>query len=1182
MSVSVNLARKLLDLGARLRRPGEKGDPPQAVEQLKGAVAIHNILEREGVAYLADEVGMGKTYVALGAIALFRHFQPNFRVAVIAPRENIQDKWRKEWENFATHIVQVPDLRMKALHGGPARPLVKCKNLLHFVTETTGDPERDFFLRSSSFSLGAGSEEADLRKTRDLFSMKLPWIADRVQSLKSKRSFKDSLAQSLCCALPTFDLVVVDEAHNLKHGFAERSAARNRCLAFAFGRPSEEVDLRLFPDYGPRATRVLFLSATPIEDDYRQLWNQLDVFGKGEPFKALQDAAAAESEKRACAQRFLVRRVTSLTVGGQRLTKNLYRREWRSGGLDSHDDPIRVTDLRQRLVVALVQKKVSELLNTSKFGSSFQTGMLASFESFLETARLKKADESEGNFDDGEQTEDRAEREGVDVQSINSLAADYRKRFNGQELPHPKMDALVERLDDSWLQGRKSLVFLRRVASVWEVKERLDIAYNSWLKQRIEAELVDSPSMLEEFEEVYTSYREVRDTTRARRLAVRMGAPNLERDAEQDRGGDDTFFAWYFRGEGPRGWLSGASFSQRFVEAGYELSTFFEDNLAADLLDVSPHDVLDALAEAIGMTTSDAAAAVDDRAKHYLTQAKEPGRRELFEAAQGAAIDLLMSSQVTDAPRRERAAIVWQLRFEKRRHQDANGPTRAVSAYLALPTFFTALREPRWAELRNALWPAPAGRFAEAFRDRELRRELLRAQARLGHPLIDIYLLAMRQRGRLRTGGGEAGESFSEAPRTSALGDEFITQVLDMLDAQRRQAGAGRAWAAFDELAEGAQHFELILDVNEPGIRSRELVEAGRVFGALLRQQQPVGGMTGQVNKTLVRQFRMPGYPLVLLSTDLLQEGEDLHTFCAEVLHYGLAWMPSAIEQRIGRVDRVRSKTERTAASAGDTLPDESRLQVYYPHLEDTVERLQVRRVLRRMHEFIRLTHEGLATMSAESSRLSVSDEMSGSPDLPDPIRTVLETSFPVREGDLAGSRPRLAVTASCSERAGARLAAFASVTTLDQGRLPVRWERAIDGHSVSGTVELHAERQQHFVLHLKSFGERLVARCVSPVGRLTSEQLDRVKTLSARVPVQLGVLEEGDDRGCDLTVEEEVLLGEPENDTSRMAWLARRVVLAADSLEHELFDGADHGPDVFRRQLAAEGRNPEHAERTR
>src|SRR5215218_9599348 len=154
MTVSEDLARQILDMGARLRRQHDESDPPQAKEQLRGAVAIHNILQREGVAYLADEVGMGKTYVALGAIALFRHFHPQFRVAVIAPRENIQQKWMKEWSNFTTFIAREKDLRVKGLDGGPARHMVKCDSLQQFIRETTVNCERDFFLRLSSFSLG--------------------------------------------------------------------------------------------------------------------------------------------------------------------------------------------------------------------------------------------------------------------------------------------------------------------------------------------------------------------------------------------------------------------------------------------------------------------------------------------------------------------------------------------------------------------------------------------------------------------------------------------------------------------------------------------------------------------------------------------------------------------------------------------------------------------------------------------------------------------------------------------------------------------------------------------------------------------------------------------------------------------------------------------------------------------
>jgi hypothetical protein len=68
--IDIAAARRVLDFSKRIG-PGQRAD-----EQLEGAVAIHNILDQHGVAYLADEVGMGKTYVALGALALFRHLNP--------------------------------------------------------------------------------------------------------------------------------------------------------------------------------------------------------------------------------------------------------------------------------------------------------------------------------------------------------------------------------------------------------------------------------------------------------------------------------------------------------------------------------------------------------------------------------------------------------------------------------------------------------------------------------------------------------------------------------------------------------------------------------------------------------------------------------------------------------------------------------------------------------------------------------------------------------------------------------------------------------------------------------------------------------------------------------------------------------------------------------------------------
>ena len=1172
MTVTVDLARELLDFGARLRTAADHGaNPPQAEEQLRGAVAIHNILEREGVAYLADEVGMGKTYVALGAIALFRHFDPTFRVAVIAPRENIQTKWMKEWFNFATYIVRILDLRVKALHGGPARPLAKCDSLRHFIRESSIDPDRDFFLRMSSFSLAAGKDESDLREVRRVFRQELPWLSDDLLQLRSKKEFKDNLAKGLCCAIPEFDLLVVDEAHNLKYGFSDRIAARNRVIAFMFGRESDEVDLKSFPNYGRRAKRVLMLSATPVEDDYRQLWNQLDVLGRGEPYRLLSTSDATEDEKKAVAKRFLIRRVTAMESDGQRLTKNLYRQEWRRGGLILHDEPIKVEDVRQRLVVALVQKKVAELLNSPRFNATFQMGMLASFESFLQTAKLKKSDEELGNFDDVEQTDNELEREGIDVGQVNRLADDFRQRFH-EELPHPKMDALVEKLSRAWVTGRKALVFFRRVASVWEVKERLDLAYNNWLANRLQAAFAADAVLAKDWEELLTLYKVQRGDRQAL-LAARSGRGTGE-DDEQDRGGLDTLFAWFFRGDGPAGrWLSGAKFSQRFGQAGLAVSTVFEDNYVSDLLGAVPGEVQRSFAAAVGSDESAVEEAVAEAAAWYLTRRKKPGRRDLFEAAQAGGVDVLRT-QALSPDVRKRAECVWRRVYESRRRSVALTPVANATRELERPTFFTAIREPRWEDLRREIWPTPSSEvFDGGFLEQELRRELLSRAARLGHAVIDLYALAMSLRGTLRT--GPASEEAEDIDT-----DELALKYLEWLDRQRAMPVAERGWGAYDELAEIGKHFELILDVNEPQARSASLEDVGGLFGSLLRQQQPTGGMTGQVNKTLVRQFRMPGYPLVLLSTDLLQEGEDLHTFCADIYHYGIAWTPSATEQRIGRIDRVRSKTERTVSNGTGPLAARDKLQVYYPHLEDTVERLQVRRVLRRMAEFVRLMHEGLGASEQESSRLNVATEILDLLQLPPPILTPLETAFPVLEQDTRGQRRVLAVTASDAEGWSRRLAELRDGTL---GDLAVNWDAQSDGHSLIGTAPIGQHRRQPFALHLQSHGDRLIVRCASHVGDVDDEELtERLKDLACTASTQVGLLEDADDEGFGLTVEAEVLLGDKKHDRDRVAWLVRRVVEDADRLEMALWPELDKSVDESRESLQSEGKVQDNADRSR
>ena len=139
-SLGLESARELVDLG----------DGRGA--QLEGAVAMHNILQRERVAYLADEVGLGKTYVALTTMALFRHFDPGFRVLVLAPRRNIQHKWAKDWRSFVRHNWKATDLRVRAASGAPTHPVRLPERLSDLVQDSVVQPRDDHMARLSSFS----------------------------------------------------------------------------------------------------------------------------------------------------------------------------------------------------------------------------------------------------------------------------------------------------------------------------------------------------------------------------------------------------------------------------------------------------------------------------------------------------------------------------------------------------------------------------------------------------------------------------------------------------------------------------------------------------------------------------------------------------------------------------------------------------------------------------------------------------------------------------------------------------------------------------------------------------------------------------------------------------------------------------------------------------------------------
>jgi hypothetical protein len=1188
--IDLETARGLIQFDAR-----QSVSRDLAEQQLRGAVALHNILADTGFAYLADEVGLGKTYVALGVVGLLRHYHPDLRVLYIAPRENLQKKWRKEIYNFTAYNWKIADRRVKTLQDTPAAEVCLTDNLAGLVHAACINDRRDFLIRMTSLSLPLSREGAadSWRAKRRELLRELPWLSSYDFNLRSKdkESFKEAYAMAVNAALPRFDLVVIDEGHNFKHGLdPARASTRNRLLSLVLG---TRDDVQYLNGGGRKLDRVLFLSATPLEGEYRELWNQLHLLGFGHDVGELAERDGDPVRQKALARQFLIRRLTELELGGERYTKNMYRREWRAGGMQHVHQPMVLSDDRKRLVVALVQKKVTEVMaamgreQKRRFGRHFQMGMLASFESFFQTARVRSTDD-EGVFDQGDQTDHAAEKEGIDTPTINALISSYEETFK-EPLPHPKMDAVAADLQRALESGDKTLVFVRRTATVDELKHKLCHAYDRWLHAYLRAGLPPGLQTVLDLEVEEYRRKQAWYRRRHRPLSELEAQQGRDQDDTQedstgfgtkaDKGGLDTFYAWFFRGTARKDLLTGATFRKNRLDSeGSVYATLLEDNHVAWLLG-QPAQVLRALSQATGITSH----ALQDQLTRLAfgwvksIKVKRVARLKAYKATVDAGLQLL--AEYAGGELRRKAGQVLQSLHHGRRARPAdtvpdNFPDAAE--LIETRTVFTELRARP--DLCDVIWPEPntfpssSASFRETFLQRERQRELLASVISLGHPCIDLWLLAVGQIGTLAVGEGRM-----DAVQVTDLAGRFLDRIQD----QSGQPGL----TSYRELGAIGRNADLIWDTNFPEIREKELHQLRTYYGNSLGSQTPVGGMHGGVNARLVKQFRMPGYPYVLISTDVLQEGEDLHTFASRVVHYGISWTPSAMEQRTGRLDRIGCQTHRRLRQRQQVAGDRC-LQVYYPFLPDTVEQLQIREIYKRMNRFIQMLHEDLTFDEPTSSTLDVTDRLLEKWEEVLPPEGKLTSAFQVPQKALQGNRRPPAVSPEDQQKISSF---FDSLKPRIAAAIHVDWEIDPRPYLHTGTVWIHQGsllpcrrnnhgcRQQPFTLFLRSTSEgHLLLRVVSPVGEIPTEDSEAIWTAleiqRQHTGAKLCATKDHRRSTYKLTAVTDILFGLNTTQIEEVLQALEAATLLADDVELNVFgEETDRPLDDFRDTLTRE-----------
>ncbi len=929
-------------------------------QQLEGALALHNKLVRQRVAYLADEVGMGKTYIALGVVALMRRFNPDLRVLYLLPSVNVRDKWSKDYHSFIEHNYRHADIIVKGIGSpaGPAAPQVTCSNLADLVHALASSAARDYFICTSAFSFALGVTADELEASLDrlvallLQSRNDAEILSLRQQLRRRRndsdiedlkeSVKQCWAKAIYRVLPHFDLVVVDEAHNLRK--SRDSSARNRMLATAL--LGEEGDVS-------RIARLLLLSATPYDRDLSHLRNQLALFGMAEA-AALPDGVELHStEMQQALHRLMVRRLNELRLDDVPHTRNMYREELRTGA----EAEVQMGTAEQ-LFSALVQKRVSQHLQQN-FAGRFELGMLASFESYLPGAVQFDGDPQDS-------ASDSSQPDARDRNVVERLVRSWWDTFDRRLPPHPKMTwvrAQLSRL--AFSEGSKQLVFVRRVSSVAELKGKLDEAYDDWLAERLQQ---DSAVMA--WFELY----------RAHHCERSAGVTQDEADEDGESSARaDNFFTWFYRGRN-------ADLDEQRPPALGTLPSAFRNMLSRtsclfeagwNRLPGMPHNL------------------TVDWSRWVVRSSDKPAAQRRFRVAQYAWLQTVVSQCEGTA-----AAVVAS-RILRHAYPDwsaAEPPGLELSDLDALqkdldrPTLWDCLREqpllhalaPEWSQQTFERLSGEAQPALHELKRQLIHIELMALVCRLDHPFIDLYSL----RG-VRRDEGNADEALMAA---------FAGLLLEQ--AEQRQPFC--SWQILHDIA---TNLDLLVKLNFPAAYQKPSSELTRYLSSQISPLQPVAGASGEnraERSPLARRFRMPGYPRILVSTDVFQEGEDLHTFCDSVMHYGIPRSPIALEQKVGRVDRVASLSHRRML-ANQRESARHFIKVRYPHIRQSLEFLQVRESARSLNDFMLSLGRTQAAQGSERE-LEISQQLSDASPVEPPLRERLSSLFPVQSADLQGS----------------------------------------------------------------------------------------------------------------------------------------------------------------------------------
>ncbi|KAA0876470.1 DEAD/DEAH box helicase [Nitrincola tapanii] len=436
-------------------------------KQIEGVAYLWNLLSSQGVALLADEVGTGKTFQALGVAALLWKIKPDARILVMAPNRDLCFNWKREFSDLVTRHYPHTDHQVKSgVDGDPIPSVQVCGSLTHLAEQVELGTAHLYLTTIHALSHLLTKE--DREKVKDGKSEAVQILVGQIAGEIHKQ-----IKNAEVIGAEGFDLLIIDEAHylrNVRGGSQKVEAAK----AFFGSDPNP-----------PLAQKVLLLTATPTHSRLDDVGNILGYF-----IPAIYKHDKKAERARDYLTQYGLRRMRVLEAGDKSYSKLHYRREKAL--------PAEFNSPEEEGFFALYQKRLVEARASKERGKRIRLmyGYLEGFESFRVN---QQEDDVQGVGEENKTSFSRA----ADTELIMALTASYQKK-TGQLPKHPKYDSLIQECvaslpapDSIQSNNYKHLIFVRRIPSVRELTQRLNERYDQLLWQEIAHAWGDTGSSVE-------------------------------------------------------------------------------------------------------------------------------------------------------------------------------------------------------------------------------------------------------------------------------------------------------------------------------------------------------------------------------------------------------------------------------------------------------------------------------------------------------------------------------------------------------------------------------------------------------------------------------------------------------------------------------------------------------------